>query len=281
MQRYFVLAAVFMSILLLCSCASNPLPRAAESGNSAQILFLLQQGTPVDQRGGSMDETALIIASRHGNLGIARSLFEAGADINGKSKYGDTALTASTYFCHPNVSEFLIDHGADVNVQNYGYGSTPLMLATECNDIAIAKKIISKGADINAKNKKGQTALTTASIKGNTEIAKALLDAGASVNETWAEGEPPLYEAAQQAHDEIVKALIQKGANINYSSLHNGWTPLMIASAEGHTSTAKILLEAGADPNIKNFKGRTALMFTEQYKFSEISKALIEHGAKQ
>jgi ankyrin repeat protein len=107
MNRYLLPASLFSIMLLLCSCAMT-LPRAAETGNSAQIQALLHEGASVDERGGSMDETALIIGARHGNLGIVKTLLKAGADINAKSKYGDTALTAATYFCHPNVAEFLI-----------------------------------------------------------------------------------------------------------------------------------------------------------------------------
>ena len=280
MIRYPLSIISLFLLVLLCSCAMT-LPRAAETGNSAQLQALLQKGTPVDQKGGPMDETALMIAARHGNLGIVRTLIDAGADINAKSKYGDTALTAATYFCHPPITEFLLDHGADVNVQNYAYGSTPLMLANECNDISIVEALIKRGATINARNKKGQTTLITASIKGNTQIVHALLDAGANVEETWPDGGTALYEAAQQGHDKIVQELINSDANVNYSSTHNGWTPLMISSAEGHLSTVKLLLDAGADPNVINHKGRTALMFTEKYNFTEISKALIEHGAKK
>lgn len=158
MNRYLLFLIGLAPMLLLCSCATNSLPLAAEAGNSAQIQALLHEGVAVDQRGGSGDETALMIAARHGSLGIVRALLKAGADINARSKYGDTALTAATYFCHSQVVEFLLDHGADVNVKNYGYGSSPLMLAAECDDVTSVKALIKSGANVNEKNKKGMTA---------------------------------------------------------------------------------------------------------------------------
>ncbi len=154
MSHYFKIVLNLVVLLLLTSCAMT-LPRAAETGNSAEIQALLHEGAPVDQRGGAMDETALIIAARHANLGIVKTLLNSGAAINARSKYGDTALTASTYFCHPNVAEFLIAQGADVNARNYGYGSTPLMLASQCNDLEIVKSLIKKGAKVDEKNKGG------------------------------------------------------------------------------------------------------------------------------
>jgi ankyrin repeat protein len=254
------------------------LPRAAETGNSAEIQRLLHDGRPVDERGGFMDETGLIIAARHGNLGIMRTLLKAGADINAKSKYGDTALTASTYFCHPNVSEFLLEHNADVNVSNYGHGSTPLMLAAECGDTAVVKALINKGGDINAKNKKGVAALYPATVKGYTEIVQALLDAGATTD-SYASGVTALYEAAQQGYDAIVRLLIAKDANIDARATETGWTPLMIAVAEGHSTTANILLAAGAKVNSVNSYGRSALMFAAWYGNAEITGNLLVKGA--
>lgn len=278
MSRYIMLVSNLVVLLFLSSCAMT-LPKAAETGNSSQIQALLHEGAPVDQRGGSMDETALIIASRHGNLGIVKTLLNAGANINARSKYGDTALTAATYFCHSNVAEFLIEQGADVNAKNDGFGSTPLMLASECNAVETVKALIKRSAKVDEKNKGGMTALMAASIKGHGAVAQILLDAGASANESWGKGTTILYEAAQQGHDPIVKSLIERGADVNAVSNNNGWTPLMISVAEGHASTAVILLQAGAKPNVANSQGRSALMFAAWYGNKEIVAMLLKAGA--
>jgi ankyrin repeat protein len=202
MRLYLLPVIGVIAVTALCSCATMTLPWAAETGNSSQVQALLHQGVPVDQRGGSMNETALMIAARHGNLGIVKTLLKAEANINARSRYGDTPLTAATYFCHPNVAEFLIEQGADVNAKNEGYGSTPLMLAAECNNVEIVKALLERGARINEKNKKGMNAVTAASIKGHKEVVQVLLQAGARAGETWGTGgTSTLYEAAQQGND--------------------------------------------------------------------------------
>lgn len=276
---HFLLLFVFSLYPLIAGCAADPLLRAAETGNSAKLNELVHQGVPVDQRGGSMDETALMIAARHGNLGMVKTLLEAGADINARSKYNDTPLTAATYFCHPNVAFFLIEHGADVNAKNSGFGSSPIMLATDCNDIEVMRALIKRNANVNESNKAGATALTSAAVKGRLEGAKLLLEAGADVNHSNLKVGSPLYEAAQQGNDAIVTLLLEKGADVNYQSKYNGWTPLMIAVAEKHESTASLLIKAGANVNLANDKGRTALMFSSWYGSLPITELLLKSGA--
>src|SRR5262245_20146250 len=124
----YKLVVPFLIVVLVSSwgCMMSPLPRAADSGDSKQLNDLLRQGAPVDQRGGSMDETALIIAARHGHLDMVRTLVDAGADINARTKYNDTALTGATAFCHPDVALFLIERGADVNAKNSESAMPPI-----------------------------------------------------------------------------------------------------------------------------------------------------------
>lgn len=112
-----------------------------EYENSAQIQILLQEDVEIDQKSGSRNEIPLMIAARHGNFGIARSLLKAGANVNLRNKYGDTALTAAAWKCHPNEIELFLEHGADPNL----------------------------------KDKKGKTALSYA----NCDIGKMLPEAGA------------------------------------------------------------------------------------------------------
>lgn len=270
---------LFAALASSSGCMMNSLPHAAETGNSALLNQLLSQGIAVDQRGGSMDETALLVSARHGNLGMVRTLLDAGADIDARSKYNDTGLTAATAFCHADVALFLIERGADVNAKNSSYGSTPLILATECNDADVVRALIKGKANVNDINKQGATALTAAAVKGRVQIAETLLAAGADINRSGTKVESPLFEAAQQGGDAMVKLLLDKGAEVNYRSIRNDWTPLMIAVAEKHESTSVLLIKAGADVNLPNEKGRTALMFAAIYGSVPITDLLLRNGA--
>ena len=72
----------------------------------------------------------LHMAAQSGILVEVKQLVIGGHDVNQRDeRYGFTPLHHAVFFGHRDVVEFLIGHGADVNVKNNA-GSTPLYLAT-------------------------------------------------------------------------------------------------------------------------------------------------------
>jgi len=85
--------------------------------------------------------------------------------------------------------------------------------------------LLGRGAQVDARDKWGCTALTTAAYYGDPDVMRALIAGGADVN---ASGE-------------------------------SGWTALMNAAEAGHLKAVKLLLDHGADQSARNDRGRTAL----------------------
>jgi hypothetical protein len=73
----------------------------------------------------------------------------------------------------------------------------------------------------------------------------------------------PLVSAVGHGDLEAVKALVAQGVDVNEKPKGMaGWTPLMTAINNGQrTNVVDYLLEHGADPNVKDFRGMTALMY--------------------
>ena len=134
---------------------------------------LLQSGADPD---GTDREgyTPLMYASWDGSVAIAYMLIQAGADVNKKSRYGDTALlmlTADLYYGEPALVKMLLDKGANTNEVDRK-GLTPLMYAAMNGHVDTVRQLLKHGALPETKNKDGKTALDLAVEKDHPEIAE-------------------------------------------------------------------------------------------------------------
>lgn len=102
-------------------------------------------------------------------------------------------------------------------------GWTPLMYAASSYGDSLLSEIVKAGVDVNARSKKGETALMASAVAGMAD--ESLLKAGAEVN---------------AVNDD-------------------GMTALMLLVQRGDPEEVETLLKAGADARMKDSKGRTAL----------------------
>jgi ankyrin repeat protein len=155
--------------------AGSILIYAAESGNPEMVREILRYHPKMNARD-SEGRTALFAASEYrdgdedgARVQCVRLLAQAGANVNARDDYGNTALH-ETFLS--DVEEELLKLGADVNARNKD-GETPIF--TTVDDEAIPL-FIQHGADLALRNKKGQTVLEAAEGKGPARL-KALKDA--------------------------------------------------------------------------------------------------------
>ena len=165
------------------------------------------------------------------------------------------------------------------------YGCTALMHAVKCGTVDEVKGLLSVGIDVNAKDKRGKTALLIASCSGtddwgDVEIVKALLSAGADVNVTDEHGYTALGFASLEGNEDLVKLLLSAGADVNGKGFDG--TALMSAAMQGRLEVVKMLLAAGADVNTEQSwgYGRTILRNAVAAEEFEIVRMLLSAGAK-
>ena len=245
------------------------------------ILDLLIQKARQDSFQGfiAADLPPLLKATNNGELREVRRLLAEGADPN-QVEGGLPILAALRSGYHVIVKE-LLDHGADINLQNTHDGETVLMWAARKGDIDLFKQVMEKKPDVNARSKNGASALLFAPQGKNPEIVKILLDHNAEVNIKGHNGVTPLLVAAQNGNSEIVKILIEHGADVHAKTdfgesslesaitskhievvrqllsaginvtepLKTGWYPLHVAATAGNKELVELLLAHGADPN--------------------------------
>ena len=167
---------------------------AAASGSAAQMQLLLAHGADIRVED-NYGFTLLLTAARYANVDTAQFLLKRGADIQARIRKnnpldifqpGDTALMLLLNDGTQDIAmlDLLLNKGAAVNAAN-DEGVTPLMHAAQWNHVWTAKILLAHGAKLNARDKKGQTALKYAlhSPRGvMRDVTRLLLKAGATVD---------------------------------------------------------------------------------------------------
>lgn len=163
-----------------------------------------------------------------------------------------------------------------VNTVDTG-GSTALMHAAGRGSLAAMAILISAGADVNARNRRGATALTWA-LADEAKV-RLLLENGAALDTRTAEGRVPLHVAAQQpAMPGVLKLLLEKGANPNVADAA-GITPVHVAATTGNEPMLLALLTAGGNANAVSGNGSTPLILAAGSGSSGAVRLLLERGA--
>ncbi len=125
-----------------------PLALAAFFGRGEVAELLLERGADVHQAArNEMRVTALHAAVASGQLAIARSLLERGAQVNARQQQGWTPLHGAVGEGRLELAELLLAHGADLNARN-DEGKTPLAVALERNQPAVAEWMRRHGAGL-------------------------------------------------------------------------------------------------------------------------------------
>ncbi len=173
----------------------------------------------------------------------------------------------------------LLRHGAAVNEKNND-GDTALISASRKGNLDIVNVLLDRKARVDEKTPTGSTALMIASTYGHLGIVKRLFTRRADIHHTNIEGDTALMNASRMGYRDIVEFLLDRRAKIEAKD-SIGRTALISASQFGRLNVVQILFDAGADVNAKDRAGETALMEASHYGFLDIVRFLLSHGANQ
>lgn len=202
MRKLVILAFL---VAIAHSVASQTLPTPDElsgaiyKGDPNAVKRLLTNGAPVrtvNRDGFAPLVSAVMLgasADKHLHaLEIVKLLVEADADIEQQGPQGNTPLAAAAGVGNsPDIVEYLLNNGANVNVRGYG-GTTALYQSVRSKKAQIAELLILHGANVNAKTDDGWTPLHFAATNGMEATTKLLIDKGVNVNSKDAEGKTSL-----------------------------------------------------------------------------------------
>jgi len=222
----------------------TPLHVAAQWNVLDVATALLRAGVGPD-RVTNTQRTALHYAASLGHSGMCNLLLDLGADINARTKGGNSPLmvalirtdeTYKTFLSHPNLALDILNDSGD----------TALHIAVHQGNTVAVKDLIPILEDsINEQNEDGQTAICVAAGLDNHEDAAQMVD-------LLLESEhlvpdlmdnnlmTPLHHAVMEGNYEVCKALalrIDGGLFIEWS----GERPSELAEREGHVEIHKLL----------------------------------------
>ena len=143
----------------------------------------------------------------------ARRILHAGAEINVRDKFGDTALIVAIRDGLTDFAQEVLAAGADPNFAG-GARDTPLVVAAWYGDLKIAKILLGRGVPVDGANYHDETALMAASqtcVDG--KMVQLLLDAGADPNLRSNLGSTALMDAADNGNVLVIKQLLKAGAD--------------------------------------------------------------------
>ncbi|MEP7246292.1 MAG: ankyrin repeat domain-containing protein [Gammaproteobacteria bacterium] len=203
----------------------------AGAGRASHGDGILRGGVPErgsrGARAGMM--TALHYAAREGHTSVATLLVGNGAHVDQPEANGVRPLLLAIMNDRAETARFLIEHGADVNADDW-YGRSPLWAAVDIRNVELDGELNTQFAD----------------RAGALEIVKLLLARGANPNARTRESPPS-------------RIWLMQGGSLSWVDF-TGQTPFLRAALSGDVTTMRLLLESKADPNIATFGGTTPLM---------------------
>lgn len=131
---------------------------------------------------GGEREEQLIDAARRGALPEVKRLLAEGADPNGRGRFDITPLWQACWKKHHEVARVLLEAGADPNIGDQVWKSTPLMMVQDPDLITL---LVQRGAA------GGDQMLRAAVLEGSVDLVKAILAAGNT---------PPEWLVSAKAH---------------------------------------------------------------------------------
>ena len=116
---------------------------------------------------------------------------------------------------------------------------------------------VTAATSLEKKNKKGETLLHTACVKGCLDTAQSLISQGASPNTQDNAGWTPLHEAASMGRLDMARLLLEAGARPSVPSKEDKVTALHDAVGSGQVEMVKLLVSRGANRDARDSKGNT------------------------
>ena len=271
----------------------SPLVAALRSKKHIHVAELLvKHGARVHIRGDPPLCHAVRFSDDSSRVNAVQFLLKRGARVNAGDMRLMTPLHYSAHMGCPEVSRMLLEHGADVSLQNQS-GHVPLHFVSglgnkdEGERLVLARLLLEGSCmNVNAQAVDGQTPLHRASYNRRPKIVQLLLANGANVHTEDAQGRNPLHHLSPSLNEidpqdvlRVTQLLLEQGVDVNVLDEKHE-TPLHIASSLGHLENVRFLLDHGAKDDAENVDGQIPLHLVSQHQEenANVTRLLLQRG---
>ena len=204
--------------------------------------------------------TPLMLAAKRNRPEVVEFLLKKGANLDMKNRKGKAAMHYAAQYGSLEVLKVLFKHLSKKTLEQPGPEKmTPLIVAATKGQLQAVELLLNQGANPKKRDKLRRTALLQAVKNGYADIASLVIAHGANVNDPDSSKNAPLHYSIAYGWWQCTELLLDSGADVNAT---NDWKlpPLLVALLKGHFGLVKRLLEIpGVDVNCKDEEGRTLL----------------------
>ena len=228
---------------------------------------------------------ALIGFSHFQQYAIAKSVIEAGFDVNFRDRYQRTPLHYAGIEGHDqgSIVTLLLDSGSDLEARDED-GVTPLLYqcSLEYKSMATIRTLLASGANANVRSQRGLTPLhivANAAPGDHFDLVNLLLDYGAKLSavDQDCRGWTALHYACYNGNMETARILLDLPSVKLNAQTKSGHTPLALACEEGQGDVVALLLSKGdIDVNLRTKQTKVSpLISAAEFTYKNIMEMLL------
>ncbi|KAK1457206.1 hypothetical protein CCUS01_01673 [Colletotrichum cuscutae] len=241
-----------------------PVLAALKEGHDDVARFLLEH----------IASSAREIASTSYNTPESETSSQVHPSIDCTDKEGRTPLYFAAERGQIDIAKTLFDLGAQPNLVPKDISYSPVIRAAEKGQEALLRLILQKRSRSQLsvttdmisrppssvdKCKEIRRALTRAIATGNTGTAQILLDTGMGIDDGYEPDYTPLIAAVRRGQSRVIDFLLENGADINRESPLYGMKPIHWAITSEREAIVQLLIQRGCDLGVRDASGQTPL----------------------
>ncbi len=207
LEGFALILEKMANVDLMTKAHKTSLHLASLANRVENVEILLECGASVEVQD-NQKMTPLHCAAVGGSGAVAKILCKAGSSIKVKDSTGATPFVLAIRQSSLEVAKELLKHGIGVNDPVTSNRDYPLHIATESRESSMLAMILKEGARIEARNKKGKTALAKlASNGGCVKLINTLLVHGAESRALDKNGKSALYCAVENENYKFITTI--------------------------------------------------------------------------